>query len=121
MRILLAEDNHFIRMQLADSLLSLGHEVLEATNGDQAQKILEKPGKVDMIITDLIMPGSDGITVAAKARKHNPGVPVLFITTRADLLISKQAPRPYCYLQKPFPAEKFIAVVQHTIATRSFN
>jgi two-component system cell cycle response regulator CpdR len=121
MRILLAEDNHFIRMELADSLLSLGHEVLEATNGDQAQRILEWPDKIGMIITDLIMPGSDGITVAAKARKHDPSVPVLFITTRADLLISKQAPRPYCYLQKPFPAEKFVAVVRHAIATQNTN
>jgi CheY-like chemotaxis protein len=115
MRVLLAEDDLFTRMDLADSLTALGHEVLEAENGNQAQQILERPDKIGLIITDLMMPGIDGIAIATMARKHNPGVPVLFITSRADLLISRQAPRPYFYLQKPFAAEKFVAVVRLAI------
>ncbi|MBO1078116.1 response regulator [Roseomonas haemaphysalidis] len=116
MRILLAEDDLFTRMDLAESLSSAGHEVVEAMNGDQAQKILEYPGKIGMVITDLNMPGSNGITVATKARQHFPDVAVLFITSRADLLISKQAPRPYSYLQKPFAPAQFLAAVKLALA-----
>jgi CheY-like chemotaxis protein len=118
MRILLAEDDLFIRMDLAESLTSLGHEVIEAMDGDQAQKVLEYPDNIDLIVTDLLMPKSNGITVATKARQQYPDIPVLFITSRADLLISKQAPRPYCYLQKPFHPDKFLAAVKLAITTQ---
>jgi DNA-binding response OmpR family regulator len=82
------------------SLEDAGFEILEASGGAEACRLVEDPDNVRLIITDLNMPDVDGIAVAHWARRHHPEVPVLFVSGRPDLLASLVIP--YCYLAKPF-------------------
>lgn len=60
MRVLLVEDEPLVRMMNADILADAGFEVLEAMNADEALGILETQTGVEMLVTDIDMPGSNG-------------------------------------------------------------
>jgi CheY-like chemotaxis protein len=117
-RILLAGDDPIIRMDLAEALEELGHEVLEAATGQTARALIEHPDHIGMVITDVHMSCGDGISVAVKARQQHPDVPVIFVTGRADVHKMQQVPKPYSYLLKPFSREQFAEAVQQVIAAQ---
>jgi DNA-binding response OmpR family regulator len=116
MRVLLVDDDPILRMDLAEHLHAIGHDVIEASNGQDACRLIEHPDHIGMLVTDLHMVGADGVAVAVKARRHHPDVPVLFITGRTDLLHMEQVPRPYSYLRKPFTPADFLAAVRRIAA-----
>jgi CheY-like chemotaxis protein len=111
MRVLVVEDEPLIRMLMVEILAAAGFDILEAASGPEACRLIEDPNHVDLVVTDLNMPQADGITVANRARKHSPNVPVLFVSARSDLLASLSAPRPYSYLTKPFSMEELATAV----------
>jgi DNA-binding NtrC family response regulator len=115
MRILLADDDPIIRMDLAQNLKAMGHEVLEAATGRDAWKLIEDLDHIGMVITIMHITGGNGITVAVKARQHHPNIPVLFVTGRSDPQMMEQVPLPYSYLLKPFTPEKFTLTVHQVI------
>ena len=94
-----------------------GYDVLEAVSGVEACRLIDDrnridlPNHIDLVVTDLNMPEANGVVVAKRARAHIPGVPVLFVSARCDLLKSMSAPRPYSYLAKPFGMKQFSEVV----------
>lgn len=76
--ILVVEDEVLIRLTVADHLRDCGFRVLEAANGDEARRIVEAGETVDLVFTDIQMPGSlDGFSLARWVRANRPGVPVL--------------------------------------------
>ena len=77
--ILLAEDDNSVRYFLARSLENAGHEVLAFADGEDAVPVLEA-GPYDLLITDIVMPGMDGIELARLAKKVRSSLPVIFIT-----------------------------------------
>lgn len=102
-RILLVEDDALIRMATADMLTDLGHEVIEAGDGTQALAVLEAH-TVDLLITDIGLPGISGTELAKAARASDANLPVIFATgviPSADDEISKATPRTF-FLQKPY-------------------
>lgn len=119
MRVLLAEDDLIIRMDLAEHLAVAGFDVSEASNGTDACVLAGRPDPMDLLVTDLHMLGADGITVATTACEHHPGLPVLFITGRTDLLIPERMPCPFSFLRKPFTPVDFLATVERICAARS--
>jgi CheY-like chemotaxis protein len=86
-RILLVEDEPFIRDLLSEVLQDAELDVTEASNGDEAIALLEQGIGFDLLLTDVHMPGRfNGVAVAQRARAMHPNVPVVFATGRPETL-----------------------------------
>ncbi|PXA86661.1 hybrid sensor histidine kinase/response regulator, partial [Caulobacter sp. D5] len=84
-RILFVEDEDAVRGVAARLLRARGYEVLEASDGEEALVIAEEnAGKIDLLISDVIMPGIDGPTLLKKARGYLGNAPVMFISGYAE-------------------------------------
>ena len=79
LRILLVEDEPFIRAATADYLTDLGHIVFEAKDAPSALKVLDAEG-VDLLMTDVGLPGETGIELALQSRDRFPGIKVVLAT-----------------------------------------
>ncbi|MDD2794653.1 response regulator [Acidocella sp.] len=77
-KILVVEDDILIRMLIADELRDLGFQVVEARSGDDAVGYLESGSHVDLIFSDVQMPGTvDGVQLARRVRVALPKLPVI--------------------------------------------
>jgi two-component system cell cycle sensor histidine kinase/response regulator CckA len=84
-RILFVEDEDVVRGVAARLLRARGYEVIEASDGEEALVLAEEnAGRIDLLISDVIMPGLDGPTLLKKARKYLDGAPVMFISGYAE-------------------------------------
>ena len=102
-RILLAEDDESMRDFLAKALRRAGYEVVQAGDGlDALAQITDAP--FDLLLADVVMPGLDGIELARRAAKKQPGIKVMFITGFAAVALRarEQSPRDARVLSKPF-------------------
>ena len=83
--ILLVEDEEMVRELAVDIFRGAGHTVLDAPNGAAALAILDRhEGRVDLLVTDLVMPGMNGIELARKVCDSRPGIPVLYMSGYAE-------------------------------------
>ena len=99
--VLLVEDENLVRRTLRAMLEALGYDVLAAVNADDAVREFAQHGEsIDLLMTDVVMPGPTGRELAANLRALRPDLPVLFISGYTD------APPPDApgngFLQKPF-------------------
>jgi DNA-binding response OmpR family regulator len=79
-RLLLVDDNDEVRGVIADYLRENGFTVMEAASGDAARAVIED-SPVDILVTDLIMPGAlDGIGLAREAQRLRPALKILLIS-----------------------------------------
>ena len=118
--ILIAEDDATLAAALAEFLGKKGHQVDLASHGGRALALLEKK-TYPLIITDLVMPEADGLTVLRAARQRDPATLVMIMTGYASLDSAIGAIREgaYDYLCKPFKLQEIEIVV--TNATRLIN
>ncbi|NOZ42391.1 MAG: response regulator [Alphaproteobacteria bacterium] len=102
-RILLAEDDDTMRSFLARSLEKAGYQVISVSMGSDALPLLAGGG-FNLLLTDIVMPGMDGIELARRATRMQPGLHVMFITGFAAVAMDKAQDRPpnSKVLQKPF-------------------
>ena len=77
--ILLAEDDRAVREFVSRALRQDGHDITAVSDGQQALNALEN-GHFDMLLADIVMPQLDGISLALKAAKDYPELPVLLMT-----------------------------------------
>lgn len=75
-RLLLIDDMVSVRKLLANALTDAGHEVVQAGDGAEGLKLIRQGG-IDLVITDLIMPGKDGIETIIELRRDYPALPIL--------------------------------------------
>ena len=118
MTILLVDDDPVIRKLLAFGLRNEGFSVLTADSGrDAILQWRSHPGQIDVLISDVRMPGMDGPTLAAQLVAEAPGMPVLLISGFAD---SGQQDRcnGFELLPKPFSIPTLVAKVR-SLATHS--
>ena len=123
-RVLLAEDDGAMRALLARRLCRAGFEVIEVANGTEALERLaygwaSKPAlRFDVVVSDLRMPGYDGINILASLRQTADYLPVILITAFGTMTTHVTAARlgAYAILDKPFDLDELIALVQE--ATR---
>jgi two-component system cell cycle response regulator CpdR len=101
--ILLAEDDDSMRDFLAKALRRAGHDVVPVGDGLDALSQLGKT-PFDLLLADVVMPGLDGIELARRAAKQQPGIKVMFITGFAAVALRarEQSPRETRILSKPF-------------------
>jgi CheY-like chemotaxis protein len=80
LRVLVIDDEREVRAMLADLLAAEGHEVAEAASGAEGLKHLEGDDAIDVVLSDLGMPGMTGWEVARAVKKRHPNLPVVLIT-----------------------------------------
>ncbi len=101
--VLVVEDDPAVRLLVIDVLQMLGYQTLEAADGNAAIRILESATAVDMLVTDVGLPGMNGRQLADVARQQYPGLPVLFMTGYARQAASSDFLEPGMdMISKPF-------------------
>ncbi|WP_119165240.1 response regulator [Algihabitans albus] len=78
--ILLAEDDAAVRSFVTSALAHRGHEVTAVEDGLQALEALGESREFDLLITDIVMPGLDGIGLALRVARDSPDLPILLMT-----------------------------------------
>jgi two-component system cell cycle response regulator CpdR len=115
-RILLAEDDDSLRGFLARALERAGYEVTACADGEEAAAILDQ--EWDLLLTDIVMPGMDGIEVARQAAAIHPGLRIMFITGFAAVALAAgdQGPPGAKVLSKPIHLREIVSEVERMIA-----
>ncbi|MBP1807609.1 PAS domain-containing protein [Rubellimicrobium aerolatum] len=86
--VLVIDDEALVRMLVVDALTDLGFATLEAANGPEGLAVLRSPARIDLLVTDVGLPGGlNGRQVADAARTLRPGLPVLFVTGYAETAV----------------------------------
>jgi two-component system cell cycle response regulator CpdR len=116
-KILLAEDDDSLRRFLTKALERAGFEVRSCPDGETAVEALDD-GHYDLLLTDIVMPGIDGIEVARIAASRQPGLRIMFITGFAAVALSArdQAPAGAKVLSKPVHLREIVAEVERMVA-----
>ncbi len=116
-KILLAEDDESMRMFLAAALRRAGHEIQDYADGESALSALERE-VFDLLLTDIVMPGLDGIDLARRGAELDPAMKIVFITGFAAVALSSGAPTPAGakVLSKPFHLREIVDEVDKVMA-----
>ena len=116
--VLLVEDDAGVR-QVAESLLTeLGCSVVTADDGPQALRMLEHASKVDLLLTDVVMPGGmSGVELAQTARQTRPDLKVLLSTGYGGEQLDEAANQGWSVLRKPYQAEELSHAVKQALAS----
>lgn len=116
-RILVAEDEEGVREFVRRALSHQGHEVTAVNDGTRALEALGA-GQYDLLLTDIVMPGMDGIALALKVSKDHPELPILLMSAypgqrerahNLDALVHR-------VISKPFSLEEICAAAEDTLA-----
>jgi two-component system cell cycle sensor histidine kinase/response regulator CckA len=113
--ILLVEDEEAVRAFASRALASRGYTVLEADSGLDALRVVEEAGgKIDLIVSDVIMPEMDGPTMLTELRKRGLTAKIVFVSGYADDAFAKNMPegQEFLFLPKPFSLKQLIETVK---------
>jgi len=115
-KILVADDETIVRESLRDWLSDCGYQVFIAENGHQALEIIEKE-RLSIVITDLVMPGMDGIELMKRAKDILPTIGVIIITAYGSITTAIAAMKEgaYDYIEKPFCPERAELLVKKLV------
>lgn len=119
--ILLVEDERSVRVVTRLTLESFGYRVIEASSGDEAMALArEAPETIDLVITDVVMPGRGGSEVAEELGRLIPGIRVLFLSGYTDDAVVRSGvlKAEASFLQKPFSAAALAAKVRSLLDAR---
>jgi two-component system cell cycle response regulator CpdR len=124
-RILLAEDDSTMRIFLSKALTRAGHRVAAVDDGLKALDEVQAE-RFDLLIADIVMPSLDGFQLAAKAKSHQPGLKVMFITGFAAVTLANRDGAPRALreavgtdarvLSKPFHLRDLVDEVEKILA-----
>ena len=116
--ILTVDDTASMRQMISFTLNSAGHEVIQASDGDEALKIIQGK-KVDLVIADVNMPNMDGITLVKYLRKlaEFKFTPILMLTTESQENKRQQGKTAGAtgWIVKPFNPEQLLNVVKKVL------
>jgi len=113
-RILVADDDIFVRDVIIKLLMEQGYSVITADDGHEAIRHL-RLDDIYLVLTDLRMPGADGLEVLRTARHINPKIAVVILTAYGTLDTALEAVKEgaYDYLTKPFVMQQLLLVVRN--------
>ena len=117
-RILVVDDEEAVRQFSVDAFTELGYRVIEADSAARAMTRLRTETKIDLLLTDIVMPGMDGIEVARLAAQRHPGLRIMFITGFAAVALTagERAPAGAKVLSKPIHLREIVAEVERMMA-----
>jgi two-component system, response regulator PdtaR len=116
-RILVVEDDVLLRYSLCAWLRNRGNDVTEAATGDEAKTILSSLAEVDLVVTDMQMPGAtDGASLARYIRSAFPALPVIIVSGNAS---SPAATDAAAFFRKPYDLDAVSACIATLLPRRS--
>jgi two-component system cell cycle sensor histidine kinase/response regulator CckA len=116
--ILLVEDEEAVRAFAARALASRGYQVYEASSGVEALEVMkEAGGKVDLVVSDVVMPELDGPSLLRELRKTRPELKIIFVSGYAEDAFRKNLPEKeaFHFLPKPFSLKQLAVAVKETL------
>jgi len=114
--VLLVDDDSPVRVTTAQIVRGLGYTVVEAENGSEALSVLSGQQRVDLLLTDVAMPGMSGPELAQRAQSVRPGLPTVFISGYADPQTIAGGARLRRFVRKPFRAADLAEHLEHAMA-----
>ncbi len=117
--ILLVEDEAMVRAVAERALARQGYTVLTAENGEAALELLEKSGKPDLLISDVVMPTMDGPTMVRQARKKYPDLKIIFMSGYAEEQLRKSIDLDnVAFLPKPFSVQQLAELARSVMTAK---
>jgi two-component system cell cycle sensor histidine kinase/response regulator CckA len=116
--VLLAEDEQDVREVAREFLESGGYTVLQAQNGAEALRIAtEHTGSIDLLVTDMVMPGMNGQELAARLQQQHHALRVIYMSGYSEHATAEaaRAPSNQCLLTKPFSRSAILRAVRETL------
>lgn len=116
--ILIVDDDKSLRELLEIILKKEGYNVFSCQDGKLALEKIEEEGfEADAVITDILMPNIDGLTLIQRLKKINPNIPIIVITANTNLEVAIEALREgaYDYITKPFKNDELKMILKNAI------
>ena len=125
MAILLVDDEPLIRLSMVDALEAVGYDVHAVASGTEGLNVLREKS-FDLVITDLRLPGADGLTVLKATKDRSPETEVVMITAHGSVESAVGAMKlgAFDYITKPFQMDELLLIVERVgrvIALRREN
>lgn len=117
--VLVVDDEQGVRDLVCRTLRSEGYRTLEAGHGAEALKLVESaPDPVDLVITDVVMPGMDGRELGRRLAQSKPTLPVLYMSAYdVNDIFRRGSPSTSApFLQKPFPHDILLTRVEQLLS-----
>jgi DNA-binding NtrC family response regulator len=114
--LLLIDDEEAVLNALAEALGDLGHDLLTSTDSAEALEIVKAKSPA-LVITDLKMPGMDGMTLLQRIQEFNPGIQVIMVTGHGSIedAVAAMKKGAYDFISKPFSVAEIEATVQRAL------
>jgi two-component system cell cycle sensor histidine kinase/response regulator CckA len=117
--VLLVEDEPMVRSVAERALTRHGYKVMTADNGEDALEILGRVEPIDLLISDVVMPGMDGPTMVREARKSRPELKILFMSGYAEEQLRKSIDiENVNFLPKPFSVTELAEAARRAVVTK---
>jgi DNA-binding NtrC family response regulator len=102
-----------MRLSMVDALKAVGYDVRSAATGQEGLELLKK-GTLDVVITDLRLPGASGLELLQACKQHSPRTEVIVITAHGSVETAVEAMKlgAYDYITKPFSMEELLLIVE---------
>src|SRR6202048_3630324 len=119
-RILIVDDEEPIRDLVSAMLASANYVCTQTESGKEALGLLSSGSQFELMLSDLMMPGMDGIALLEAAKERYPDMPVIMVTAVTDVSVALGAIRngAYDYLLKPFERDQLLATVRRAMENR---
>jgi CheY-like chemotaxis protein len=115
-KLLLVEDDPLVRSSLAEALAEAGYLVLEAPDAEAALDMVAARDDLDVMLTDINLPGADGFALARAARRLRPRLPVVYASGRAREADRRRALPGTIFLAKPFSLANALETLEGAIS-----
>jgi two-component system cell cycle sensor histidine kinase/response regulator CckA len=117
--ILVAEDESVVREMVVVALERLGYRVVSASTGEEAVRLIDRMGdEIDLLLSDVVMPGMSGPDLYDRARRTRPDLRAIFMSGYTALSIGRPIPEGVTLLEKPFSGSRLNEVVRETLSGR---
>jgi two-component system cell cycle sensor histidine kinase/response regulator CckA len=118
--VLVVDDEPGLRELVCRTLQAEGYRTMEAGHGGEALEVMDAI-PVDLVVTDVVMPGMDGRELGRRLSQRWPDLPILYISAYdVNDIFRRGSPTSSApFLQKPFPMEELITTVRELITSRS--
>jgi YesN/AraC family two-component response regulator len=117
-KILIVDDDADFRKEFKEAFS--GYDIIEASSGEEALRILKKPNEIDLVMLDVKMPGHSGTEVLHEIKKISPELAIVILTGHSSEDTAIEALKGHAddYIEKPFDIDKTREIIEKLLASR---